>query len=161
MSVRALAPLRTQDEGGQMTVELAVMAPVVIVVALVVLNLMGFVEACSAFDQAALDAVLAHGVAPDGEQSESSAVVQVRDALEDALGREDRCEVEVRCEPASEGAPSTLLTVSPLLTRYVCTLTYRPWPSLVRMPGVTLEAPVGLRHERELVVDRYRGGVVV
>ena len=149
------------DESGQMTVELAVMAPVAIVVALVVLNLMGFVEACAAFDQASLDAVLAHGVAPAGEQSERSAADEVREALEDALGREDRCEVEVRCESVSEGATGTSFAVSPLLTRYVCTLTYRPWPSLVRMPGVTFEAPIGLRHERELVVDRYRSGVVV
>lgn len=35
---------------GQMTVELAVVVPAAIVVALIVLNLMWFVEACAAFD---------------------------------------------------------------------------------------------------------------
>ncbi len=144
-----------------MTVELAVVTPVVIVVALVVLNLMGFVEACAAFDQVALDAVVAHGVAPSGEQSEGRAASEVRSAIEELLGREGRCEVEVRAEAVGMGATSSGLVMSPLLTRYVCTLTYRPWPRLLRMPGVTYEAPLALRHECELVVDRFRPGVVM
>lgn len=148
-------------EGGQMTVELAVMVPVTIVVALIVLNLMWFVEACAAFDQAALDAVVAHGVFPAGEQTQAAAVAQVESALEQALGREGTCEVEVSAQAVSGGSETTSLVISPLLTRYTCTLTYHPWPRLLRMPGVTYEAPLALRHERELVVDRYRPGVVV
>lgn len=144
-----------------MTVELAVVTPVVIVIALVVLNLMGFVEACAAFDQVALDAVVAQGVAPSGEQSENRAAAEVRSAIEELLGREGRCEVEVRAEAVGMGATSSGLVMSPLLTRYVCTLTYRPWPRLLRMPGVTYEAPLALRHECELVVDRFRPGVVM
>lgn len=146
---------------GQMTVELAVVVPVVLVVALIVVNLMGFVEACSAFDQAAPDAVVAHGVAPSGEQSEWAAVEEVRSALAGAVGRERTCEVEVRAEPVGEGRPGTLFVISPLLTRYVCTLTFHPWPTRLRLPGITLEAPLALTHERELVVDRYRPGVVL
>ena len=146
---------------GQMTVELAVVTPVVIVVALIVLNLMGYVEACAAFDQAALDAVVSHGVAPAGEQTQIAAVDEVRSALADALGREDTCEVEVSASAASEDATEATFAISPLLTRYTCTLVYHPWPSLLRLPGVTYEAPIALRHERELVVDRYRPGVVV
>ena len=66
-----------------------------------------------------------------------------------------------RAEAAGEGSPEATFAISPLLTRYTCTLVYHPWPRLLRMPGVTLEAPLALRHERELVVDRYRPGVVV
>lgn len=146
---------------GQMTVELAVTVPVVLVVALVVLNLMWFVDACAAFDQVALDAVVAHGVSPAGEQTELASVEEVRAALELALGREGTCEVEVRAEGVGEEGAETSFVISPLLTRYTCTLVYRPWPRLLRMPGVTYEAPLALRHERELVVDRYRPGVVV
>ena len=104
-----------------MTVELAVMTPVVIVIALVVLNLMGYVEACAAFDQAAQDAVIAQGVAPAGSQNEARATEEVRSLLEDLLGREDRCEVEVRAEAVSGGAEGSFV-ISPLLTRYVCTV---------------------------------------
>ena len=157
----ALGGALALDERGQMTVELAVMAPVAIVVALVVLNLMGYVEACAAFDQAAPDAVLAHGVAPAGGQAREDAEREVADALASALGREGRCEVEVRCEDAAGAADDAPGLVSPLLTRFVCTLTYRPWPSLLRLPGISLESPLALRHECEIVVDRYRSGVVV
>lgn len=143
-----------------MTVELAVLTPVVMVVALVVLNLMGFVEACAAFDQAARDAIVAQGVAPPGEQGEIGAVEGVQATLEELLGRSDRCEVEVRTESTS-GTGQGSFAISPLLTRYVCTLTYRPWPRSVRFPGITYEAPLALRHECSLVVDRYRPGVVV
>lgn len=146
---------------GQMTIELAVVTPVVIVVALIVLNLMAFVEACAAFDQAALDAVISHGVAPAGEQTQVAAVDEVREALAEALGREGTCEVEVSASAVGEGAPDATFAISPLLTRYTCTLIYRPWPRLVSMPGIVFEAPLSLRHERELVVDRYRPGVVV
>ena len=41
-----------------MAVELAIVAPVVIVVALVLVNLMMFAEACAAFDQADIDAIV-------------------------------------------------------------------------------------------------------
>ncbi len=149
------------SDSGQMAVELAVVTPVVIVVALVVMNLMGFVEACAAFDQLALDAVVSQGVAPAGEQVLFASVEQVRTSLVESLGREDRCEVEVSAQSVNEGRKDTSLTVSPLLTRYVCTLSYHPWPRFLRMPGVTFEAPLALRHKRELVVDRYRPGVVI
>ena len=45
--------------------------------------------------------------------------------------------------------------------RYTCTLSYKPWPRFLRMPGITMEAPFALTHERSLVVDRYRPGVVM
>lgn len=152
---------RCLRDGGQMTVEMAVLVPVAIVVALVVLNLMEFVDACAAFDRLSLDAVVSQGVAPSGEQSSATAVEAVKEAIASGLGRESTCEVEVRAEQVSGGGEMTSFVISPLLTRYVCTLSFRPWPSLVRMPGITFNAPVSLRHERSLVVDRYRPGVVV
>ncbi len=148
-------------QSGQMTVELAVLVPVVIVVALIVVNLMEFVEACAAFDRLSLDEVIAEGVSPPGEQSVAASVVAVEAALRAALGREGSCDVEVRAESVSAGEGERLLSVAPLLTRYTCTLVYRPWPRELRLPGITYSAPFALRHERTLVIDRYRPGVVV
>lgn len=158
-SRRLERPARAQS--GQMTVELAVMTPVVIVVVLILVNLLMFVEACAAFDQAAMGAVIAHGVAASGSSTQETAVAEVQEALEESFGRESYCDVEVRAESVTEGDEDTTLTISPLLTRYVCTLTFYPWPNLLRLPGITLESPLSLVHERELVVDRYRSGVVV
>lgn len=145
---------------GQMAVELAVLVPVVVVVALVSLNLMEFLVLCSRFDRASLDAVVSQGVAPDGNQTQVTATEAVRSALAEAMGTSP-CEVDVRAEGVGDGGHETSFAISPLLTRYVCTMSFTPWPREVRMPGISLGSPVSLRHQRELVVDRYRPGVVL
>lgn len=160
-AVRQRFTRRPGNQSGQMTVELAVLVPVVIVVALVVVNLMEFVDACAAFDRLSLDEVIAEGVSPAGEQSMPASVAAVEDALRAALGRETHCDVEVRAERVSAGEGESLLSVAPLLTRYTCTLVFRPWPRELRLPGISYSAPLELRHERTLVIDRYRPGVVV
>ena len=152
---------RLCSESGQMAVELAVLMPVIVVVALVVYNLARFVGYCATFDRVSLDAVLTQGVSPAGEQSEFVAREAVRDAIARSLEAHETCEVEVAAEPArrTEGAAS--LTVSPLLTRFRCTLLFRPWPRSFALAGVAFDMPFALRHERTLVVDRFRPGVVV
>lgn len=140
-----------------MTVELAVLTPVVLVVALVAVNLMGFVDACAAFDRACQSAVVTFGVSPSGEGTLARGEEEVRAAIVQELGREDRCEVSVVARDVSRGD----VLMSPLLTRYTCKLVFRPWPRRVQLPVVSLEAPLALEHERELVVDRYRPGVVL
>ena len=152
-------PKLVTDESGQMAVELAVLVPVAIVVALTVLNLMRFVGACAVFDRASLDAVIAYGVAPAGEQTGITAVEEVRSSVETALD-DDSCEVEVSAEGLADEGEGTF-SLSSHLTRFSCTLVFRPWPTSLRMPGITYQAPLSLRHERTLVVDRYRPGVVL
>ena len=150
------------SQGGQMVVELAVMIPVCIVVALIVYNLCRFVEACATFDRVALDAVVSQGISPPGEQSALASTGVVRSCIEDALAMTN-CEVEVGvsgAEPVSLGRGLTF-PVSPLLATYTCTLRYRPWPSSFVIAGVSMGAPFVLTHERTLTVDRFRPGVVV
>lgn len=154
----------TRKCAGQLAVELAVLIPVVIVVGLTVLNLAKFVEACAAFDRAAPSAVVAQGVSPAGE-SESAPDGEVRSCILDALAMPaDVVDVEVESQQvglSQRGGGGLEFPVSPLLTRYTCTLEYRPWPSSFTIAGVSYRAPLVLHHKRELVVDRYRGGVVV
>lgn len=152
-----------RDESGQMVVELAVLVPVIIVVALTLLNLLRFVEACAVFDRVALDAVVSQGVAPAGEQSELVAVGAVQSCIVDALAS-DRCTVEVSVADISSlprARRGLAFPVSPLLTDFTCTLSYRPWPGSFVIAGVTYESPVVLTHTRSIVIDRFRPGVVV
>lgn len=147
------------DERGQMAVEMACLIPVAVVMALVIYNLMCYVEACAAFDRICKEAVLTQGVSPAGEQSQTQAVSEVETSVRESLGRKGRCEVVVAAEQT--GARSILSGVSPLFVRYRCTLTYRPWPSSFSVAGVSMQAPLVLTHECELVVDRFRPGVVI
>ncbi len=152
-----------QKESGQMIVELAALVPVVVVVSLTIFNLMRFIEVCAVFDRVALDAVVSQGVAPSGEQTEIVAVGAVRSCIEDALSS-SRCSVSVSVRDVSTcGRPTRGLTfpVSPLLTDFVCTLTYRPWPSAFVIAGVVYDSPLALTHTRSIVIDRFRPGVVV
>lgn len=146
---------------GQMAVELAVLMPVIIVVALVVYNLGRFVAVSASFDRVALDAVVSQGVSPAGVQTNVNAVEAVRTCLEDALALPDSCSVEVELQRTQDGATGRGLTLAPLLSTYKCVLVYRPWPSSFVIAGVRYEAPLVLRHERSLVVDRFRPGVVM
>lgn len=148
---------------GQMAVELAVVVPVGIVCALIVLNLCRFVEACAIFDRVALDAVISQGVSPPGEQSVGAATAAVERCIRGSLDA-TTCEVTVSAVGGAQPAatPGRLtFPASPLLVTYVCTLCYRPWPWSFVIAGVPFHPPVSLRHERRLVVDRYRPGVVV
>ena len=145
-----------------MVVEMAVVAPVMIVVALVVINLMGVVGATARFDRVAPDAVLAMAVSPEGGVDASRGEQAVRDALEQAMGGLRGVEVSVEAQSAWEASDSVGVGFSfaPHLTRYVCTMTYRPWPSGLSLAGVEASIPVALTHQCSLVVDRYRSGVV-
>lgn len=153
-----------RGEAGQMAVELAVLMPVIIVVGLIVYNLMRYTELCALFDRVALDAVVSQGVAPSGTLADWAATDAVRSCIEDSLPR-DRVEiaVEVRGVSGERGGGRSGLSfpISPLLTEFCCTLRYQPWPASFSIAGVPYGSPLVLTHERTLVVDRYRSGVVI
>lgn len=159
MSARSGIAALARETSGQMAVELTVVVPVAIVVALIGVNLMRFVSLCALFDRASLDAVVSQGIAPAGEQAEVTSVEAVESSIERTMG--DRSvSVTVSVEPLG-GTSGETLVIAPNLTRYVCAFEMRPWPSSVVLAGVSMQAPALLRHERALVVDRYRPGVVV
>ena len=68
MSIR----MRLREERAQATVEMAVVTPVLLVLALIVYNVMIFASAVARFDRVVPDIVLAHAVASEGEGDESS-----------------------------------------------------------------------------------------
>lgn len=145
---------------GQMVVEMAVAIPVVIVMALVVVNLMRFVGSCARFDRVSLDAVLTQGVSPEGEQDMASGVASVESALAASMSDVSSCTVEVRAEPVMRDGRASVFSLAPALTRFTCTLRFSPWPSHLSVGGIDAGVPLQLVHERSIVVDRYRSGVV-
>lgn len=156
MRVRCLP----REARAQATVEMAVVTPVLIVLALIVYNLMVFLSATARFDRVAPDVVLAHAVSPasDGGGAASEAET-VRLQLERAMeGYEVEIEVVEEAD-ASEG--DTLLSLVGAQRTYRCTMVYRPWPQGLSIAGVSMGAPFALRHERPVTVDPWRPGVVM
>ena len=151
----------TGEDDGQMVVEMAVLMPAMLAVAVVVFNLMSFLEARALFDRVVPDAVIAAAVSPPGGAAGSTQEHAVAQRIEQAMAGVRGVSVSVRVQSAwgdAGGAPG--ISFAPHLTRYVCTLVYEPWPSGFSVAGFDAAIPVELRHERSFTVDRYRPGVL-
>ena len=135
---------------GQMTVELSVAFPVLVAVAVVAVNAMGFFAECASFDRLACQAVRVHATAPAYGQSGAAGCALVQAELESAFDRSNE-DVSVSCGATSFD-----------LVRYDMALEYSPTLFGLGLRsevfGVTLPK---LRHEVSYVIDPYKPGVIV
>ena len=145
-----------REERAQATVEMAVVTPVLLVLALIAYNVMIFAGAAARFDR------VVHAVAPGGEGDESSidASATVQAQIQDAMEGYD-LQVEVSSEQGTASSDGGLLSLSGTFRTYTCTMHYEPWPSSLSIAGVSLGAPAVLSHERAVTVDPWRPGVVM
>ena len=150
------------EERAQATVEMAVVTPVLLVLALIVYNVMVFADAVARFDRVVPDIVLAHAVAPSGEGDDSSidASATVQAQIQHAMEGYD-LQIEVSSEQGATTSDGGLLSLSGTFRTYTCTMRYEPWPSSLSVAGVSLGAPAKLSHERAVTVDPWRPGVVM
>lgn len=155
MSIR----MRLREEHAQATVEMAVVTPVLLVLALIVYNVMIFASAVARFDRVVPDIVLAHAVASEGEGDESSvdASATVQTQILNAMEGYD-LQIEVSSEQGAEASDGGLLSLSGTFRTYTCTMHYEPWPTSLSIAGVPLGAPTTLSHERTVTVDPWRPG---
>lgn len=121
MSIR----MRLREERAQATVEMAVVTPVLLVLALIVYNVMIFASAVARFDRVVPDIVLAHAVASEGEGDESSADASatVQTQILNAMEGYD-LQIEVSSEQGAEASDGGLLSLSGTLgpTPAPCTM---------------------------------------
>ena len=128
-----------REERAQATVEMAMITPVLLVLALIVYNVMIFAGAVARFDRVVPDIVLAHAVSPGGEGDDSvvdaSATVQaqIQDAME---GYE--LQIEVSSEQGTAATDGGLLSLSGTFRTYTCTMRYEPWPGSLSIAGFSL-----------------------
>lgn len=158
MSARAIM----REERAQATVEMAVVTPVLLVLALIVYNVMVFASAVARFDRVVPDIVLAHAVVPEGEGDESSidASATVQTQILNAMEGYD-LQIEVSSEQGAATSDGGLLSLSGTFRSYTCTMHYEPWPSSLSIAGLSLGAPAQLSHERVVRIDPWRPGVVM
>ncbi|MBM6783939.1 hypothetical protein H6A08_06145 [Enorma massiliensis] len=141
---------------------MAVVVPVLLVLALIVYNIMLFVAATARFDRIAPDIVAAHAVSPSGEGDgpADDGVSVIESQIEGAMAGYD-VEIEVTCTEGGASSGDDLLTLIGGLRTYRCSMRMRPWPSSLSIAGVDLGAPVALAHHRDVTVDPWRPGVVM
>lgn len=135
-------------EDGQMTVELAVAFPVLIVVAVVAVNALLFFSECAAFDNAFRDAVRVHATSPAYGQGVEQGRAQVESALAAAFDRSfEQVAVAVRGEAGGHVEFEATLELSPTLFG----LGLKQSVFGVALPTLT--------HRSAFVVDCYKPGV--
>lgn len=161
--IRACAGVAS-EERAQATVEMAVVTPVLIVLALIVYNVMLFVSATARFDRVVPDVVIAQGVSPVGAEADASAddmSGQIRSALSSAMDGYG-VEVEVACAKRDGllGDSGELSMIGELKT-YRCTMKLKPWPASLSIAGVDMGAPAFLKHARDVTIDPWKPGVVM
>ena len=80
---------RRRGESGQMTVELAVTFPILLVVALIAMNALLFFSDCAAFDNEFREAVRVNATSPAYGQSTEDSAELVEEALAESFDREN------------------------------------------------------------------------
>lgn len=141
---------KVRGDAGQATVELVVVLPVAIALAVIVVNALSFFGTCAAFDQLARQAICAYAPASDAGQGPAEVAALVESKLEEALGASNlSIEVTVRGQAGSYQRYSGRLSFAPTLFG----LGLRD-----EVFGVSLPRLV---HEADLTVDAYRPGVLL
>lgn len=142
--------MQARDERGQMTVELAVAFPVLIVVAVIAVNALTFFSECAAFDNAFRDSVRVFATSPASGQGIEQSVALVQADLAAAFDAANE-EARVSVEGAAGGH-----------TRFTGTLEYDP-----TLFGLGLRSSVfgialpPLTHAASIAVDCYKPGVLL
>ena len=138
------------DKSGQMAVELAIVFPIMIIVAVVLVNALSFAGECARFDREARNAIRTEAATPAINENDTGPATRVNDALMSSFSANNES-VQVTCEHSS------------LFTKnYKCKLLWSP-----TLFGLGLRDEVfgvklfQLTHECELAVDPHRAGDIL
>lgn len=142
--------MRRRSTKGQMTVQLAVAMPVLIIVAVIAVNALTFFAECAVFDRVAHEAVRVHAAAPAYGQSPGQSCALVEQDIRAALGADN---LDVSVTYGSAGFDCE---------QFTATLEFHPtlFGLGLRTEVFGVAMPV-LSHTTSYVVDVYKPGVVV
>ncbi len=147
---RVLTQRACAREGGQASVELMLALPVMLAVALIVMNASLFISECAAFDRLAPQIVRAQAASVAYGQDIQDSRNLVQEHLEEAFSR-DNLEVSVAVEAESGG-------------KLVFSATLKFFPTLfglgLRSEVLGVELPA-LSHSVSFTIDQYNPGVIV
>ncbi len=140
---------RHRDDSGQMSVELAVVLPVVIIIALIVVNALTFFSECSSFDRVARNAVRVCATSPAYEQDLDQSVAQVSALVESAVTSTN--------EESSVSASKNGLGY----TSFTLTLSYYPTLFGLGLRSEIFGVPLpSIDHSVSIVIDPYKPGML-
>ncbi len=137
-------------ERGQMTIELAIAIPVLIIVAVIAVNALTFFVQCAEFDRVTHEAVRTYAVSPSYGQGIDQSCTQIEQAIRDAI---DESNIDIQVNYGGAGFD---------FNSFTATLEYHP-----TLFGLGLRSEVfgvalpTLSHTTSYVVDVYKPGLIV
>ncbi len=154
---------RIVEEDGQMAVEFALVAPVLIVVGLVLFSLTQYLFLSNKFDHVCRQVIVVEGISPQGNESREDIDRNVQSLIAEKF-QTSKVDISVSSQYVdSKGAsrsPSDLRLI-PFLKKYTCTMTYHPIFTDISAGHVSTHGPFTLEKTCEVIVDPYRGGILV
>ena len=138
------------SDAGQMTVEMAVAFPVLIVVAAIAMNAVLFFSECAQFDRLARQAVRVHATAPAYGANAATSCAAVEQELKAAFAR-PYVQVSVARAETALG-----------FDRYTATIEFSPTLFGMGLRDQVFGVPLPhLVHEVSYTVDTYKPGVLI
>ena len=143
---------RLHSDSGQMSVELAVIMPVLLVAMVVAFDALVFTSQCARFDHVAAQAVLAQATSPgEGDYGLDVRAQNVKEAIEQGLA-----------DPSAQVVVSTAASRSMIVWKtctFTCRLRVAPWPFRhADFEVIGARVPTCLEHEYSLTVEPYTPG---
>ncbi len=151
------------DEKGQLAVEFALVAPVLILVALVIFSLARFIYLSNKFDSGCRQIIVVEGVSPMGVESEADLNERIRLKISNLFKEEGGVEIMVESKPYNASGREGKIHVPQIrpLKEYICTMAYTPIFSDLSFGYASSQSPLELIKEVVVVVDPYAAGVLV
>ena len=141
---------KIKDRNAQMTLELAIVFPILIIIAVVLVNALSFAGECARFDRVSRNAIRTQTTSPAASSNSNSLVSVLQSELDGAF------------DMSNEDVVATFTNESAGLTTYECTLVWRP-----TLFGMGLKKKVfgvrlfELEHKIELTTDPHRSGDIL
>ena len=137
-------------ESGQMTVELAIAFPVLLIVAIIAVNALTFISECASFDRVFCEAVRVHAASRGYGESEEGALGAIASALERSFPQ-DNVDIQTQVGGAGLGC-----------REYSATIRFAPTLFGLGMRDEILGIPLPrVTHRATYVIDPYKPGVVI
>lgn len=137
-----MALTKLHEERGQMTVELCVVFPVVIVIAVIAMNVLVFFGDCAALDRSARNAACVLAASPSTKESLPELAARIGQAVSQEMGSE---QVECTAQGGEDG-----------LSQFTVTYTYEPTLFGMGLRSEVWGVPLPkLTHSTELTLDVY------
>ena len=147
--------MRIRGKSGQATVELAVIIPIVLVVAIIVWQVMEYLVLCARFDRVTEDIIRVYAIESPTARSSSSLCTDLASRIEEMMDTSAHIRVRVAIDV---DAANSIYDLLPTTVTYVCRLEFSPWPGTGRtidIAGTSTGIIPMFTHTKKLVAGSF------